>query len=157
MKTLTRFKLFLWYFGHFKVALIGHMKPKLISMDEREIVVKLPLRRRSRNHLNSMYFGALSIGADLAGGLHAFYYAERKRLKISLAFKSFNAQFLKRPEADVYFVCDEGELVNQVLEQAKETGERINQMIQIKAYTHYPEQPELVAEFSLELSVKVIG
>ena len=156
MKTLTRFKFFLWYFGHFKVALIGHMKPKLITLNERQIIVKLPLRRRSRNHLNSMYFGALSIGADLAGGLHAFYYADRKRYKVSVAFKSFQAQFLKRPESDVYFVSNDGELVDEMLEQSKKTGERINKPITIKAYTNYPDNPEEVADFTLELSIKVL-
>lgn len=156
MKTLTRFKLFLWYFSHFKVALIGYLKPRLITLSEKEIVIRLPLRRRSRNHLNSMYFGALSVGADLAGGLHGFYHADRAQCKISLAFKSFQAQFLRRPESDVYFVCNEGELVKQMIEESQQSGERINKPITIKAYTNYPSQPEEVASFILELSIKVV-
>ncbi|WED42567.1 PaaI family thioesterase [Legionella cardiaca] len=156
MKTLTRFKLFLWSFGHFKVPLIGHLRPKLIKLDAQEIVVKLPLSRRSKNHLNSMYFGALAVGADLAGGMHSFYHAEQANLKVSVAFKSFQAQFLRRPETDVYFICAQGELVKAMIEESKATGQRVNKPIEIKAVIHYSDNPEEVANFILELSVKVI-
>lgn len=156
MSPLTRFKFFLWFFGHFKVALIGHLKPKLIKLNDNEIIVRLPLIRRSRNHLNSMYFGALAVGADIAGGLHGFYHAELAQCKISLAFKSFQAQFLRRPESDVYFICTEGNTVKKMIEESKNSGERINKSVHIKAYTDYLTQAEEIADFTLELSVKVI-
>lgn len=141
MKTFTRFKFFLWYFGHFKVPLIGHLRPRLIKLTDSDIAIRLPLTRRSRNHLKSMYFGALAVGADLAGGLHGFYHAKKLDCNISLVFKSFQAQFLKRPESDVYFVCEQGEMVKTMIEDSRASGERINQPISIKAYTHYPETP----------------
>lgn len=156
MSPFTRFKFFLWFFGHFKVALIGYLKPKLIKLNDNEIIVRLPLIRRSRNHLNSMYFGALAVGADIAGGLHGFYHAELAQCKISLAFKSFQAQFLRRPESDVYFICTEGNTVKKMIEESKNSGERINKFIHIKAYTDYLTQAEEIADFTLELSVKVI-
>ena len=154
---LTRFKFFMWSFGHFKVPLIGYLRPRLISLCDSEIVIKLKLNRRSKNHLQSMYFGALAVGADLAGGLHAFYHAERAKVKISLAFKSFQAQFLKRPEADVYFICNMGEIVKEMIADSQKTGQRINKPLEISAYTNYPQQPELVARFTLELSLKVLN
>lgn len=102
-----------------------------------------------------MYFGALCVGADLAGGLHGFYHAAQKQLKFSLVFKSFQAQFLRRPEADVYFICQEGTKVKAMLEESQKTRERVTQPIQIRAYTDYPGLTELVAEFVLDLSVKI--
>lgn len=156
MSLLTRFKLFLWYFSHFKVAMIGYLKPRLITVTDEQLVVRMPLNRRSRNHLNSMYFGALCVGADLAGGFHGFYHADKANCKVRLAFKSFKAQFLKRPESDVYFVSNDGNIVKQMIGESAATGERINKMISIKAYTDYLNQPEEVADFILELSLKVI-
>lgn len=156
MNLITRFKFFLWYFGHFKVAMIGYVRPKIMKLDDQTIIVKVPLRRRTRNHLNSMYFGALSVGADIAGGLHGFYHAQKSQQKVSLAFKSFEAKFLKRPESDVYFVCSMGEDVKSMIESSSLSKERVNQMIEIKAYTHYFSQAEEVAHFRLELSLKVI-
>lgn len=157
MSPFTRFKFFLWHFSRFKIPLIGYLKPRLLTLDEQKIVVCLPLTRRSRNHLHSMYFGALAVGADLAGGFHGFYHADRAQCKISLAFKSFQAQFLQRPESDVYFVSEQGDLVQSMIAESKKTGERINQPITIKAYTHYLTQPQEVADFILELSIKVTG
>ncbi|WP_058533071.1 PaaI family thioesterase [Legionella saoudiensis] len=157
MNSKLRFKLFFWYFCHFKVAMIGYLKPKLIKIDEEEIVICLPLRRRSRNHLNSMYFGALSVGADLAGGIHGFYHAELAQCKVSLVFKSFQAQFLRRPESDVYFVCTDGAQVKAMLEETQRTKERVNRPISIGAYTDYPGLTNKVADFTLELSVKLLS
>ncbi|QBR83070.1 DUF4442 domain-containing protein [Legionella israelensis] len=155
MKTLRRFKFFLWYFGLFKVALIGYLRPRLIKIDDKEMVVCLPLNRRSRNHLGSMYFGALAVGADLAGGMHGFYHAEQQQCRISLVFKSFSAQFLKRPEADVYFVSEDGEKVRAMIEESRKQSTRVNKPIKVRAFTDYPSRSEPVAEFSLELSIKV--
>ena len=59
--------------------------------------------------------------------------------KSSLVFKSFQAQFLRRPESDVYFVCTEGETVKKMIEESKTSGERINKPINVKAYTNYPD------------------
>ncbi len=157
MTQFTRFKFFLWYFSQFKVPLIGHLKPTLITLNDREIVIKLPLNRRSKNHLQSMYFGALAVGADLAGGLHGFYHAKQANAKISLAFKSFQAQFLRRPESDVYFICTMGEDIKAMIVESQTSGQRINKPIDVKACTNYPQQPEDVAHFVLELSLKVIS
>jgi len=156
LSLLTHFKFFLWSFGRFNVPLIGYLKPRLITLNEKEIVIKLKLNRRSKNHLNSMYFGALAIGADLAGGLHAFYHAKHSNVTISLAFKSFQAQFLRRPESDVFFVCQMGEHVKEMITASQTSKERINKPVTVIAYTRYPEQPEEVARFILELSLKVI-
>lgn len=157
MNAMTRFKFFLWKFGHFNVPLIGHLRPRLIALNDAEIVIKLPLCRRSKNHLNSMYFGALAVGADLAGGMHGFYHADKAKVKLSLAFKSFQAQFLRRPESDVYFVCSSGEAVKHMITDSQSTGMRINQPLEINAFTNYPDKPEHVAHFIIELSLKVIS
>lgn len=157
MSILTRFKFFLWYFSHAQVPLIGYLKPKLVSLTDTEIVIKLPLRRRSKNHLHSMYFGALAVGADLAGGFHGLYHAKRANTRVSLAFKSFQAQFIKRPESDVYFVCNQGDDIRNMITDSKQMAKRINQPIQVKAYVNYFQTPEEVAHFILELSLKVMN
>lgn len=155
MKPLTCFKFFLWYFTRFKVPMIGYVKPRLLALSDEQIVIRLKLNRRSKNHLNSMYFGALAVGADLAGGLHGFYHAKKMKMNVSLVFKSFEARFLKRPETDVYFICDMGITVKQMLLDAKQSGERITQPIEVRACINYPTSAEIVALFTLELSVKI--
>ena len=150
------FKRFLWTFGHFKVPLIGRVKPKLIDLSDRQIVVKIPYRWRNKNHLKSMYFGALCIGADVAGGFHGLYHAKKSGENVSLAFKSFEANFIKRPDSDVYFVSQMGDTVQAMIRQAKAENRRVNEPIVVKAYNYYPAAAESVAEFSLVLSLKII-
>ncbi len=38
-------------------------------MSAKALRIRIPLGWRTRNHLGSMYFGALATGADLVGGL----------------------------------------------------------------------------------------
>ena len=151
---MMRFKWFLWCFCHFKVPLIGYLKPGILLLNDEILVIKLPLTRRSKNHLHSMYFGALAVGADLAGGLYAFYYSRRLNISTALVFKSFHAEFLRRPESDVYFTCTMGNKVKDMLLECQNTKQRISQLIEINAYTHYmTDSREHVARFQLELSL----
>ena len=138
--------------GFFKIPMIGYLAPKVLQVDEKTIRVKIKLRRRSKNHLNSMYFGALAVGADLCAGLHAFYFSEQAGAKVSFAFKSMSGDFLKRAESDVYFVCDEGHLIAEAVEKSRISGERVNQKVKVEALN---EQNEIVAIFYMESSVKV--
>ena len=154
MSEFSKAKRKLWLFGFFKIPLIGFVNPKLIKLSDESMVVKIPLRRKTRNHLGSMYFGALSIGADLAGAFQAFFVAEKRNRKISIAFKDFKAEFLRRPESDVYFVSHAGSQIESMVDETIRTKERVTQGIKIDAVINYPENPEVVAEFTLGLSVK---
>lgn len=154
MSDIKKARRMMWLFSVFKVPMIGYVKPKLISIDAEKAVFKIKLRRRTRNHLKSMYFGSLAIGADLAGGFHAFYLSDRMNKKIALVFKNFEAEFIKRPDSDVYFVSESGNLVQEMIDQTIATKERVTQSISIDAYTNYFTNPEKVAEFKLGLSLK---
>lgn len=145
-----RWKMFLM--GFFKIPLIGYVKPKLLFIDDDKIQVQIKLRRRTKNHLNSMYFGALTVGADIAGGIHVFYFAELSKHKVSFSFKGMKAEFLKRAESDVIFQSFDGQLVKEAIEKSKISGERVNQLISVSALDM---NNELVASFEMTISVKV--
>jgi hypothetical protein len=151
--SLRRIKWNLFLLGLFKIPLLFYVSPKIIAISSGSCIVKIKLRRRTKNHLNSMYFGAMAVGADVAVGLHAFYLSELKKAKISLAFKSFNAEFLKRAESDVNFTCKEGDKINKMIEESKIEGKRVNEMIDVEAMNS---SNEMVAKFTMELSLKVI-
>ncbi|MDG2465120.1 MAG: PaaI family thioesterase [Crocinitomicaceae bacterium] len=149
---LSKLRRNIWLLGKFKIPILGFANPKLISINEDEVVMKIKLRRRTKNHLNSMYFGALAVGADTAAGIHAYYLGVEKGLNLSLAFKSCKAEFLKRAETDVTFVCKEGRKIAQQMVTSQSTGERQNEDIFVEAFNT---QKELVATFVMTLSLKV--
>ncbi|MDP1832436.1 MAG: DUF4442 domain-containing protein [Geothrix sp.] len=155
--TLQRFKQ-TWgmrLFGWLKIPLLASVRPVVVELSETRCVVRVPLRRWTRNHLGSMYFGALAIGADCAGGLLAMEQIKRSGGKVGLVFKAFQAQFLKRPESDVYFICEEGEAIRDQVRRALESVERITEPMHIQAAVKTPDGTfEPVAEFMLELSLK---
>lgn len=150
--TIGKMKWLLFLLGTVKIPLIGFVKPKLIELNDHNAVLKIKLRRRSKNHLNSMYFGALAVGADVAAGIHAFYFSKKMGRPVSFAFKSMKADFLKRAESDVVFSSDEGYLVEAAMEVSASSGERVNQLINVVAKD---QTGEAVATFVMEVSVKV--
>jgi hypothetical protein len=155
MKEVTlksmQWKMFL--LGFFKIPILHYVRPRLIEINDEKVVLKVSLRRRTKNHLNSMYFGALAVGADIAGGLQSFYFAERYGKKISFAFKSSTAQFLKRAETDTFFESNQGAVIVAALKKSIETGERVNDIVTVIAKNT---QGEIVATFEMGISLKVL-
>ena len=142
-------------FGLFKVPLIFYVSPKVIAMTDEVCEIKIPLTRRTKNHLNSMYFGVLCTGADIAGGLIAMAEIDRSKKKIALSFKDFKADFLKRAHGDVHFRCTQGKEIRKFVQEVIDTKERMNFPVEIEAIV--PSKPEdgVVAKFVLTLSLKI--
>lgn len=154
MISLRKMRWNLFLLGFFKIPLLGFVRPSLIEINENTVKIKIKLNRRSKNHLKSMYFGALAIGADLAGGIHAFYFAEKLGIKVSFAFKGMNADFIKRAESDVIFTSNDGGLVKRAILESQLSGERINTSISVSATDM---KNEIVSTFTMIVSVKVKG
>ena len=153
LNKITKLTWMIRLFGFTKVAMIAYCRPRVISIDDSKLEIKIPLNRRTKNHINSMYFGALAVGADITGGFLALPAIQKSKKKIVLVFKDFNAQFLKRAESDVHFICNDGLAVDQLVSTAIETQERQNYTLKIIAKT--PKiSDDIVAEFDLTLSIK---
>jgi hypothetical protein len=140
-------------FGWIKVPLIGYVRPKVLEVNPACMRMMIPLRRRSRNHLNSMYMGALMIGADVASGYYAAKLIYEKGYKIDFLFRTASARFLKRPEGDVVFTCTQGREIEELVEKAQLSGERVEALLTILA-TVPSLSEDVVAEMEMVLSLK---
>ncbi|MFO1257139.1 MAG: DUF4442 domain-containing protein [Gammaproteobacteria bacterium] len=143
----------LWQFGLLKVPMIFWVKPTVLALTDEQVTLKIPLKRRTKNHLNSMYFGALCVGADVAGGIHMLHFMKSSLNRFSFVFKDFQAEFLKRPEADVHFTSMNGLLIRQTMNKALQSQSRENALIEVIATTPSLSDEE-VARFKLTLSIK---
>tara|TARA_B100000508_G_scaffold141026_1_gene145272 strand:- start:46487 stop:46963 length:477 start_codon:yes stop_codon:yes gene_type:complete len=150
--SLSKMRRMLWLMGIVKIPMIAYVKPRLLQLDDEQALVRIKLRRRTKNHLKSMYFGSLAVGADVAAGLHAYYFANKEGARVSFAFKSVKAEFLKRAETHVYFLSKDGDIVEKAFQKAKDTKERVNQMVRVEARNTLD---EIVAIFDMEISVKI--
>ena len=136
------------------VPLLYWVRPSIVELSDEKLVVKVPLLRRNKNHLGSMYFGVLACGADLAGGFLAFREIKKNSVKVSLIFKDFKANFLKRPEGSTYFTCHDGQKIKELVKKASQQTLRVEETVQIEATCPKSFGQEAVAVFKLTLSLK---
>lgn len=141
------------YFGLTRIPLLFFVRPSVVECSAERVVVRIRLRRRTGNHLGSMYFGALAIGADCAGGLLAMQQIRTRSESINLIFKDFHAEFLKRAEGDVHFICEQGRAITALVNQAAASDKRVEMPVRLTAVVP-AEGLEPVARFVLTLSLK---
>tara|TARA_Y100000590_G_C15496218_1_gene929749 strand:+ start:196 stop:669 length:474 start_codon:yes stop_codon:yes gene_type:complete len=151
---LRKINFYLSILSFWKIPLLFYCRPRVIYLGNKTIKVKIKLRRKVKNHLGSMYLGALAIGADITSGYFAVHFSNKKHKKIALVFKDFHADFLKRPTGDVVFECSMGNEINDMIDRAIETKDRQNLPVHVHA-TVPSISDEIVASFTLTLSVKV--
>lgn len=153
MKSETKLTFMIYLLTFFKIPLIAFLRPKVIELSDKKAEILIRLNRRSKNHLNAMYFGALTIGAELACALKAVELVFIKKKKVNFLFKDFKAEFLKRAESDVYFICEQTKDVEDLIEKALISGQREEKVIVGKAYEQ-KNKTEPVMTFELTLSLK---
>jgi len=124
------------YFGFLKIPLLCFVRPSVIELTDKRVVVRIPLRRRTRNHLLAMKL------------------IRNSSKNVSLIFKSIEAEFLKRAESDVYFICDQGREISELVAAAITSMERVE--LPVKVIAKIPDKfgEEPVARFTLVLSLK---
>ncbi|MEN9723083.1 MAG: hypothetical protein RJB38_1069, partial [Pseudomonadota bacterium] len=74
------------------------------------------------------------MGADCAGGLLAYRAIQKSGKRVSLIFKNFRAEFLRRAEGDVEFRCDQGQEIHQLVERVLQSPERQELTVRVEAW-----------------------
>lgn len=140
-------------FGFAKIPMMLYVRPSVLEISNERVVIKIPLRRKTRNHLGSMYFGALGVGADCAVGALAMHLIKQQPGNISLIFRNFSAEFHKRAEGDVDFSCTQGNEIAHLVARAAASDERVELTVVVVATPH-DRGDDPVATFKLTLSMK---
>ena len=129
--------------------------PKIVEVNERRCVVRVPLNWRTRRRdIHAMYLGVLCMGADVAAGLIAFDLVRKQKTRVSLIFKDIRGEFLKRAEGDVLFTNEDGPVIVELLRKTMESGEREEATVHVTATVPDKLGDEPVARFELTLSLK---
>jgi acyl-coenzyme A thioesterase PaaI-like protein len=141
-------------FAWTRIPLIALIRPTILKVTSRTCVVRVPLGWLVKNHLRTMYFGALCIGADLAGGLIIMNMIRARKSSVNFLFKDFHADFLKRAEGATVFTCNDGEMLGALLMKAEQSGEREEGTVTVTATVPEKLGDEPVAVFKLTISMK---
>tara|TARA_Y100000748_G_scaffold297367_1_gene291282 strand:- start:775 stop:1257 length:483 start_codon:yes stop_codon:yes gene_type:complete len=153
-KERLKHNLFIWFFGLTKVRLILFCRPKIVDINDDEVILCIPLNRQTRNHVNSMYIGAMTVGADLVTGITAMLNIRKSKRNIVLIFKDINAKFFKRAEGNTHFICKYKKEIEQAVQEVITSKDRVNLEVPIIATVPEKLGNEPVAEFKITLSMK---
>ena len=153
-QSITKTNFLFKSFAILKIPMIFYCGAKIIEINKEKAVIKIPLNYRTRNHLKSMYFGSLAVGADITGALIAFQIIQEKKLKIALVFKDLKGEFLKRVDKSAFFVCEDGLKISELINKAMNSGQREEEKVTVNVFTDYYKEPQLVSQFVLTMSVK---
>lgn len=148
------FNLRLWLFAWLKVPLIAYLGPVIEQLDDRRCVLRIPLRRRSKNHLGIMYLGALTVGAETTVGVAAIRRIQDRRLRVSVVQRAFTAEFHAQATGDVRFVCDDVGRVHALIDQALASTDRVEGPVRVQALVHEVDGDVRVADFTFTLSLR---
>jgi hypothetical protein len=139
-----------------RIPMILFTGPRVVALDAEGCRVAIPLGWRTRNRLiGAMYFGALCVGADLAGGLPAAKIMLARYPGMKLVFAEMKAEFLKRADGDVEFENRDGPRIAEAVERAAATGERVTIPLSVVATVPRKYGDEPVARFTMSLSLKL--
>jgi hypothetical protein len=155
MKRLWRETFWVRGWARRNVFLLYLVRPSIVELNDRRCEVVIPLNWRTRRRdIQAMYLGVLVMGADVAGGLIAFNLITRSKERVSFVFKDVKAEFFKRAEDDVHFVCEDGEAIRSLMQRALTSGEREEATVSVTATVPAMLGDEPVARFALTLSIK---
>ena len=105
--TNLKIKLFAWW----TIPLLAISGAKIIALDKRSVKVRIKHWWLTKNHIGGIYLGTQAIGADITGGALVLNAMNESDKKVSVAFKSMQCEFLKRPESDMVFTCNDGDII----------------------------------------------
>jgi len=154
VKDRFKYNFFLWVFSLTKVRMIGYCRPRVINVSDTEVVLSIPLNRRTRNHVGSMYIGAMTVGVDFVTGLTAMTSIKKSKKNIVLIFKDLKSSFIKRAEGETFFTCNHTKEIEAAVKKVVDSKQRVN--IEVPIIATVPEKfgDEPVAEFTITLSMK---
>ncbi len=135
-----------------RVPLLSFCNPQLLSV-EPVSKVTLPLNFVTKNHVRTMYFGALSMGAELSVATPILEAMFIHKKPVSFIFKDFKCEFLKRADASVIFEFSDVAGCRQAIDEALASGERVNKTFSGVAYSKT--NPEnIFMKYDITISLK---
>lgn len=119
-------------------------------IDEERCKVSVPFKWLTQNPFRSTYFASLSMAAEMSTGLLAMVHLYGR--KMSMLVVKVESEYFKKAVGRTTFVCTDGLLIKQAIEEAVRTGEAASVRA---ASAGLNEKEETVALFHITWSFKV--
>ena len=139
-------------FNLFKIPANYFLGVRVKKLNNNECIVTVKHRWINQNPFKSMFWAVQGMAAELSTGALMMAKIQESGKNISMLVANNNATFTKKATGKITFVCNQGELVNDALQNAINTGE--GQTIWMQSVGKNKEGIE-VSTFNFEWSVKV--
>ena len=121
------------------------------QLDVTKCVVSVKHRWINQNPFNSMYFAVQAMAAELSTGALVMLEIQKTNKKISMLVANNKSNFTKKATGIITFVCTDGNIAKQAIQEAIATGE--GQTFWMKSIGSN-EKGEQVSEMDFEWSVR---
>ena len=120
-------------------------------LDEEKCVATVPYKWFSQNPSRSTYFACLSMAAEMSTGALALAHLYKSEPPVSMLVVKVESEYFKKATGRTSFVCNDGKLLQQAIEETIATGEA--RTVKAKSVGTNKEG-EVVAEFFITWSFK---
>ena len=124
---------------------------RLHSLNQQVCKTSVKFKWINKNPFKSIYFAVLAMSAELSTAMFVLKYTAESNVDFSTLILGVNAQFLKKATGKIYFICDEGDGVQNYVKQAITTKEGVP--FTLKSIGVNSEGEE-VAKFEFQWSIK---
>jgi hypothetical protein len=117
-----------------------------------DCVVTVKHKWINQNPFNSIYFAVQAMAAELSTGALVMYHIKKSGRNISMLVANNKSTFTKKARGRITFVCTEGHLIEEAIQNTIATGE--GQTFRMTS-TGTDEKGDKVSEMQFEWSVRV--
>lgn len=132
------------------IAKIAGIKLKNYDGNQAQILVKYGWL--NQNPFRSMFWAVQGMAAEFSTGIMCIDKIQKSGQKISMLVVGLEANFTKKAVGKIVFTCDQGKLLDEILQKAIETKE--GQTLKMRS-VGIDEKGDQVSEFLFTWSFKV--
>ena len=125
---------------------------RITDVDQTKCMVSVPFKWFTQNPFRSTYFASLAMAAEMSTGILAMMCVYKRKPSISMLVTKMEATYFKKASDKTFFVCREGKLISDIIEDAIQTNDSKN--VTVKSVGKNKEG-ELIAEFLFTWSFKM--
>jgi hypothetical protein len=124
---------------------------RIKDADEDKCITTVPYKWFSKNPFRSTYFASLAMAAEMSTGTLALIHLYKRKPSVSMLLTKLEAGYFKKATSETSFVCNDGQLIRQAIEESVATGEA--RTVRAKS-TGMNGNGEIIAEFFITWSFK---
>jgi hypothetical protein len=96
---------------------------RIKDINENSCVVTVPYKWFTKNPFRSTYFACLSMAAEMSTGALCLVHLYKRNPPVSMLVVKVESEYFKKATGKTTFICEDGSLIKEAIEQAIKTGE----------------------------------